>query len=77
MHTHIHSPLGRAMSAALKLCKVNDKFQDPLFIFLELIRGGVLHGKLWGHRAYSGGPSFGEGALLFPPLIVKSSLDWT
>lgn len=51
------------MSAALKLCKVNDKFQDPLFIFLELIRGGVLHGKLWGHRAYSGGPSFGEGAL--------------
>lgn len=53
------------MSAALKLCKVNDKFQDPLFIFLELIRGGVLHGKLWGHRAYSGGPSFGEGALSF------------
>jgi len=27
---------------------------------LELIRGGVLHGKLWSHRAYSGGPSFGE-----------------
>lgn len=53
------------MSAALRLCKVNDKFQDPLFLFLELIRGGVLHGKLWGHRAYSGGPSFGEGALFF------------
>lgn len=49
------------MSAALKHCKINDKFQDPLFLFLELIRGGVLHGKLWSHRAYSGGPSFGEG----------------
>lgn len=49
------------MSAALKQCKVNDKFQDPLFLFLELIRGGVLHGKLWSQRAYSGGPSFGEG----------------
>jgi len=64
VHTHIHSPLGRAMSAALKQCKINDKFQDPLFLFLELIRGGVLHGKLWSHRAYSGGPSFGEGIIL-------------
>ena len=52
------------MSAALKQCKINDKFQDPLFLFLELIRGGVLHGKLWSHRAYSGGPSFGEGIIL-------------
>ncbi|KAF8315406.1 XPG I-region protein [Clavulina sp. PMI_390] len=60
VHTHIHSPLGRAMAAALRHCKINDKFQDPLFLFLELVRGGVLHGKLWSHRAYSGGPSFGE-----------------
>lgn len=49
------------MSAALKVCKVNDKFQDPLFLFLELMRGGVMHGKLWSKRAYSGGPSFGSG----------------
>lgn len=47
------------MSAVLKYCKVNDKFQHSLFLFLELIRGGVLHGKLWSRRAYSGGPSFG------------------
>ena len=51
------------MHTALKQCKVNDKFQDTLFLFLELVRAGVLHGNLWSGRAYSGGPSFGTGAL--------------
>lgn len=54
------------MSAALKEVKINDKFQDSLFLFLELIRGGVLHGRLWSGRAYSGGPSFGEGMFDLP-----------
>jgi Temperature dependent protein affecting M2 dsRNA replication len=48
------------MFAALKQSRTNDKFQDPLFLFLELIRAGVLHWNLWGGRAYSGGPSFGD-----------------
>ncbi|KAG8844826.1 hypothetical protein FRB91_002285 [Serendipita sp. 411] len=57
---HSHAPLARAMYAALKQSRTNDKFQDPLFLFLELIRAGVLHWNLWGGRPYSGGPSFGD-----------------
>jgi len=47
-------------SAITKTTRVNDKFQDPLYLFLELVRAGVLHGNLWSQRAYSGGPSFGS-----------------
>lgn len=49
------------MYAAIKLARVNDKFQDPLYLFLELVRAGVMHGHLWSMRAFSGGPSFGTG----------------
>ena len=49
------------MHMALKGTRVNDKFQDSLYLFLELVRAGVLHGNLWSGRAYSGGPSFGQG----------------
>ncbi|KAJ7780095.1 temperature dependent protein affecting M2 dsRNA replication-domain-containing protein [Mycena maculata] len=59
LNTHTHSPLARAMYAAIKGAKVNDKFQDPLYLFLELVRAGVMHGHLWSGRAFSGGPSFG------------------
>ncbi|KAJ7330435.1 XPG I-region protein [Mycena albidolilacea] len=59
LNTHTHSPLARAMYAAIKSAKLNDKFQDPLYLFLELVRAGVMHGHLWSGRAFSGGPSFG------------------
>jgi len=49
------------MYSAIKLARVNDKFQDPLYLFLELVRAGVMHGNLWSSRAFSGGPSFGTG----------------
>jgi hypothetical protein len=49
------------MYNAIKLARVNDKFQDPLYLFLELVRAGVMHGHLWSGRAFSGGPSFGVG----------------
>ncbi|KAJ7080750.1 XPG I-region protein [Mycena belliarum] len=59
VNTHTHSPLARAMYTAVRHAKVNDKFQDPLYLFLELVRAGVMHGHLWSGRAFSGGPSFG------------------
>jgi hypothetical protein len=59
LNTHTHSPLARAMYTAIKQARVNDKFQDPLYLFLELVRAGVMHGHLWSQRAFSGGPSFG------------------
>lgn len=49
------------MYTAIRGARVNDKFQDSLYLFLELIRAGVMHGHLWSHRAFSGGPSFGTG----------------
>lgn len=61
LNTHFHSPLARAMYVAIRQARVNDKFQDSLYLFLELVRAGVLHGHLWSGRAFSGGPSFGTG----------------
>jgi len=65
LNTHMHSPLARAMYAALRQARLNDKFQDPLYLFLELVRAGVMHGHLWSNRAFSGGPSFGTGKCCF------------
>ncbi|KAF5332183.1 hypothetical protein D9611_008130 [Ephemerocybe angulata] len=59
LNTHTHSALARAMAAGIASARVNDKFQDPLYLFLELVRAGVMHGHLWSGRAFSGGPSFG------------------
>ena len=49
------------MFVAMRNARVNDKFQDSLYLFLELVRAGVMHGHLWSGRAFSGGPSFGTG----------------
>ena len=49
------------MYTAIKQARLNDKFQEPLYLFLELVRAGVMHGHLWSGRAFSGGPSFGTG----------------
>ncbi|KAI6167230.1 temperature dependent protein affecting M2 dsRNA replication [Pisolithus thermaeus] len=59
LNSHLHSPLARAMYTAVKHARLNDKFQEPLYLFLELVRAGVMHGHLWSGRAFSGGPSFG------------------
>lgn len=59
--SHTHAPLAQALSAGIKAARVNDKFQEPLYLALELCRAGVLHGDLWSGRAWSGGPSFGTG----------------
>jgi hypothetical protein len=63
------------MYAAIKGAKLNDKFQDPLYLFLELVRAGVMHGHLWSGRAFSGGPSFGTGEWLFFNLDLDLGLD--
>lgn len=57
---HTHTPIGNALYLGINACRVNDKFQEPLYLALELARAGVLHGDLWSGKAYSGGPSFGS-----------------
>jgi hypothetical protein len=58
------------MHNALLPTRINDKFQDPLYLFLELVRAGVMHGNLWSGRAFSGGPSFGTGEFFVRSLLV-------
>ena len=62
------------MYVAIKTARVNDKFQDSLYLFLELVRAGVMHGHLWSGRAFSGGPSFGTGEAGFSHLALKAAL---
>ncbi|PPQ65190.1 hypothetical protein CVT24_011374 [Panaeolus cyanescens] len=75
LNSHVHSPLARAMYSAIKLARVNDKFQDPLYLFLELVRAGVMHGHLWSGRAFSGGPSFGTEEEKSSMLLVMRVLS--
>jgi len=75
LNTHTHSPLARAMYSAIKPARVNDKFQDPLYLFLELVRAGVMHGHLWSSRAFSGGPSFGTDEEKSNMLLVMRVLS--
>lgn len=50
---------GKALYKALKVSRVNDKFQEPLYLAIELIRAGVLHSRRYGNKTYSGGPNLG------------------
>lgn len=59
--------MARAMHSAIRQARLNDKFQDSLYLFLELVRAGVMHGHLWSGRAFSGGPSFGTGGAVSCP----------
>ncbi|KJA18080.1 hypothetical protein HYPSUDRAFT_205688 [Hypholoma sublateritium FD-334 SS-4] len=75
LNSHTHSPLARAMYGAIKNARVNDKFQDALYLFLELVRAGVMHGHLWSGRAFSGGPSFGTDEEKASMLLVMRVLS--
>ncbi len=74
-HAHLHTPYARALYLALKKSKLNDKLQEPLFLALELLRGGVLHANYFGGRAYSGGPSFGNDAEKRHMLLVMRTVS--
>jgi hypothetical protein len=65
-HDHLHTPYARALHLSLKDSRLNDKFQEPLFLALELLRSGVLHDSPYGAtgsnkgKLKSGGPSWGD-----------------
>lgn len=72
---HTHTTLGKALYAGICLARVNDKFQEPLYLALELARAGVLHGDLWSGRSYSGGPSFGTPSEMTSELLFMRCLS--
>lgn len=61
---HSHTAYAKALYQALKASRINDKFQEPLFLALELIRSGVLHSGKYGGVVMSGGPDIGDGRLI-------------
>ncbi|PWN53396.1 hypothetical protein IE53DRAFT_324877 [Violaceomyces palustris] len=74
-HAHLHTPYARALHLALKKARLNDKLQEPLYLALELIRGGALHANYYGGRAFSGGPAMGEADEKRNLLLVMRSLS--
>lgn len=56
---HIHTPFGRAMHNSLTVSRLNDKFQEPLLILVELLRAKVLHDNYYSGKQFSGGPTLG------------------
>lgn len=59
-HDHLHTPYARALHLSIRSSRLNDKFQEPLYIALELLRAGVLTNKPYGGAMRSGGPSWGD-----------------
>ena len=59
-HDHLHTSFARALYLGLRESRLNDRFQEPLYIALELLRANVLHANWYGGRVLSGGPAIGE-----------------
>ena len=69
-----HTPTlhGRALYGALAQSRVNDKFQDPVYLAIELVRAGVLHSGKFSNKTWSGGPNLGgEGDKTNAMLVMR------
>jgi len=70
--------MGKAFHAASLHARVTDKLQEPIYIILELLRAGVVHGhRFGGHNApvLSGGPSFGSDEEQSHTLLIMRVLS--
>ena len=59
---HAQTLMGKALHAACANSRVTDRFQESLYLVLELLRAGVVHGQRWSkdEEPLSGGPSGGS-----------------
>lgn len=76
--THTHTMMGKALYSAGVSARINDRFQEPLYLFLELLRAGVVHGGKWGGpdaETLSGGPSFGGEEEMAHTLLIMRVLS--
>jgi hypothetical protein len=70
--------MGKALHAACAASRVNDRFQESLYLVLELLRAGVVHGARWGGpdaEPLSGGPSFGTEEEQSSTLLIMRVLS--
>jgi hypothetical protein len=76
--THHHTLIGKALHAACMVSRVNDRFQEAVYLVLELLRAGVVHGARWGGpdaEPFSGGPSFGTEEEQSSTLLIMRVLS--
>lgn len=71
---HSHTAYAKALLHSLSYGGVNDGFQEPLYLALELIRAGVLHSGKFGGTVLSGGPIAENG--LSTSLSQPSTADF-
>lgn len=70
--------MGKAFHAACNSARVTDKLQEPIYIILELLRAGVVHGHRFGGPnapVLSGGPSFGTDEEQSNTLLIMRVLS--
>lgn len=70
--------MGKAFHAACNFARVTDKLQEPIYIILELLRAGVVHGHRFGGPnapVLSGGPSFGTDEEQSNTLLIMRVLS--
>lgn len=70
--------MGKALHAACGAARVNDRFQESIYLVLELLRAGVVHGGKWGGpdaEPLSGGPSFGTEEEQSSTLLIMRVLS--
>lgn len=73
--SHTPTPNGKALYTALTASRINDKFQEPLYLAIELIRAGVLHSGKFGNRTWSGGPNLGDDSDKTNAMLVMRVLS--
>ena len=76
--SHTQTMMGKALHASCVSSRVNDRFQESLYLFLELLRAGVVHGVRWSGQdtePLSGGPSFGSEEDQSSTLLVMRVLS--
>ena len=75
---HTQTMMGKALHAACASSRVTDRFQESLYLFLELLRAGVVHGQRWGGpegEQLSGGPTFGTEEEQSSTLLIMRVLS--
>lgn len=71
--SHNHTAHAKALYLSLQEARGNDKFQEPLYLALELLRANVLHAGKFGGKILSGGPNIGSGEWKCRLLLVRLS----
>jgi hypothetical protein len=70
-----HNVMGKAMHAGFETAHIVDRFQEPLYLILELLRAGVVHGSRFGNEILSGGPTYGDEKEQRSALLIMRCLS--